>query len=113
MQRQELHAVWKQIHLKKAEALVSHKHQRQKQNYCEWQIRSKLIAPIILFFMDGYYYVVIINPLEKDYIQWVNEFELSTESNIYKTVILLLKHLKAFKAILQIYAIMSILRHSD
>lgn len=63
--------------------------------------------------MDGYYYVVIINPLEKEYIQWLNEFELSTESKLYKTVILLLKHLKAFQTILQIYDIMSILAHSD
>lgn len=63
--------------------------------------------------MNGYYYVVIINPLEKEYIQWLNEFELSAESKLYKTVILLLKHLKAFKTILQIYAIMSILGHSD
>lgn len=38
-------------------------------NYYEWEIVNKLIVPITLFFMDGYYYVAVTNALEKEYIQ--------------------------------------------
>lgn len=64
MKCQETSAVLKQIHLQEAEAFVNHKNQKQ-----QTELLSKLIVPIIVFFMNNCCYVVIINPLEKEYVQ--------------------------------------------
>ena len=42
--------------------------QKTKNSYCEGYIFRKLIVPIVVFFMDNYYYVAVIHSLRKEYV---------------------------------------------